>query len=356
MKHAQMLKIFVGGLLVAVCMLSACKREPEAAKAEAEPSVAVPQAEVQNDAVLVTVGDEVLTQGEADRRVRMLAMRQGVPQNSLDQALEMFGDQLQKQVIEQFIDTSLLLQEAQRREIAVSEEVVDGVLSNMLARLPAGLSLEQVLESQGVTIDAVRSDISKSEQLKKLYELETADVAPVDEEAIAAFYKENPDKFQVEEEVTASHILVKSSPTASEEEKAKAKGKAESLRKLLVEGGDFAELAKAESDCPSRSRGGDLGPFGRGRMDPAFEEAAFSQKVGEVGPVVESQFGYHIIKVADRQDSHMLTLDEARERISSYLNGEKKGKAFAELVAKLRENGAVQRNGGEESDATPESE
>ncbi len=109
------------------------------------------------------------------------------------------------------------------------------------------------------------------------------------------------------EQVKARHILVafKGSPAAQEgkpeltEEQAKAK--AEELRKQIVAGAKFEEIAQKESDdVGSGSRGGDLGEFGRGQMVPEFEKAAFEAKVGEVTPVVRTQFGYHIIKV----DSH----------------------------------------------------
>jgi peptidyl-prolyl cis-trans isomerase C len=108
------------------------------------------------------------------------------------------------------------------------------------------------------------------------------------------------------EQVKARHILIafKGSPAAQEgkteltEEQAKAK--AEDIRKQLVAGGSFDELAKKESDdVGSGARGGDLGQFGRGQMVPEFEKAAFDAKVGDVTPVVRTQFGYHIIKVEE---------------------------------------------------------
>ncbi len=83
---------------------------------------------------------------------------------------------------------------------------------------------------------------------------------------------------------------------------AAAKAKAEALRARIEKGEDFAAVAREASDCPSGERGGDLGEFGKGRMDPVFEQAAFTQKVGELGPLVKSSFGYHIIKVTARDD------------------------------------------------------
>ncbi len=88
-------------------------------------------------------------------------------------------------------------------------------------------------------------------------------------------------------QVKASHILVKK------------RSEAEKILEELKKGANFAELAKKHSECPSRKRGGDLGWFGRGKMVPEFEKAAFSLKKGELSDLVKTQFGYHLIKVTD---------------------------------------------------------
>lgn len=101
------------------------------------------------------------------------------------------------------------------------------------------------------------------------------------------------------EQVQASHILLmykgsaRSTATRSKEE---AEAKIKELKNELAGGADFAALAKQHSDCPSGERGGDLGAFGRGQMVRPFEEAAFQMQVGEVSDVVETDFGYHLIK------------------------------------------------------------
>lgn len=101
------------------------------------------------------------------------------------------------------------------------------------------------------------------------------------------------------DQVRASHILLmyegsaRSTATRSKEE---AQVEIDSLAKNLAEGGDFAQLAAENSDCPSGMHGGDLGTFGRGQMVPAFEDAAFTLEVGETSEVIETDFGYHLIQ------------------------------------------------------------
>ncbi|MBI5549497.1 MAG: ankyrin repeat domain-containing protein [Deltaproteobacteria bacterium] len=102
------------------------------------------------------------------------------------------------------------------------------------------------------------------------------------------------------ETVTASHILIMTRPSDTADERAAKKARAEAVRQRLLAGEDFARLARETSDCPSKEQGGDLGEFRRSAMVKPFADAAFSQAAGAIGPVVETQFGYHIIKVNRR--------------------------------------------------------
>jgi parvulin-like peptidyl-prolyl isomerase len=99
--------------------------------------------------------------------------------------------------------------------------------------------------------------------------------------------------------VRASHILLMyqgSARSTATRSKAEAEQQIADLQAKLAAGSDFAELARAHSDCPSSAKGGDLGPFGRGQMVPEFETATFAMEVGQVSPVVETSFGYHLIQ------------------------------------------------------------
>lgn len=99
--------------------------------------------------------------------------------------------------------------------------------------------------------------------------------------------------------VRASHILLMykgSARSSATRSKAEAEAQIRDLERQLREGADFAALARAHSDCPSKSKGGDLGQFGRGQMVKPFEDATFAMQVGDVSGVVETDFGYHLIK------------------------------------------------------------
>jgi peptidyl-prolyl cis-trans isomerase C len=146
-----------------------------------------------------------------------------------------------------------------------------------------------------------------------------------------------PDQFKAPETVSARHILVLKNKGDSEETLRKKREKAESIRKQLVGGADFAELARTSSDCPSKSNGGNLGSFSRGQMVKPFEEAAFKQKKGEIGPVVQTDFGYHIIQVLDHVPPKTMPLDgDMKTKIAAYLTQQKRYAAFNGLMERLK--------------------
>lgn len=154
----------------------------------------------------------------------------------------------------------------------------------------------------------------------------------VSEEEIAAYYKEHANQFGQAEERQASHILIGVAATASAAEKTAAMDKARKvLQEVKQNPGNFAQLAKQYSqDTGSAAQGGDLGYFGRGAMVKPFEDAAFKMAAGEISDLVQSDFGYHIIKVTAIKPAKLRSLQEAHGEITQELKKQKAGKKFAE--------------------------
>ncbi len=316
---------------------------PDAPSSQAMDPVTLPgvgaAAAVDPATVVASVDEVTLTRGDLDARVRSVAAQQGIP----PQAIGMLTERIETQVIDQFIDSTVLRAEAQRREIVVSDTEVDAVISNMSTRLPPGTTIDEMAAAQGVTMDDVRGDIRANESIRKLYDQETKDVPKAGEDAVVAFYTNNTDRFSVPEQSTARHILIACDEKAPAEDHAKAAAEAEAIRGKLVDGGDFAALATAHSACNSRTRGGDLGAFGRGQMAPPFEDAAFTQAIDAIGPVVKTQFGYHVIQVTARQDAKTLSLEEAHDRIADYLTGRQRNERFGIVIEGLRAKAKIVR-------------
>ena len=142
------------------------------------------------------------------------------------------------------------------------------------------------------------------------------------------------------ERVRARHILLKVDADATAEQKAVAREQAESVRKKLVDGADFASLAQEVSACPSAARGGDLGVFPRGKMAKPFEAAAFSQAEGEIGPVVETPFGCHIIRV----EQHLEPGPAEDEQIAALLKQRARAQALADYVRGLQRDADIKHS------------
>ena len=146
---------------------------------------------------------------------------------------------------------------------------------------------------------------------------------------LQAYYNQHRDEYRVAEQAKVSHILIKTplpGPDGKVDEKgvAEAQRRAEDLLKQLKGGAKFEDLARKYSEDPgSAKEGGSLGWIGKGRTVPEFEKAAFSQPKGQVGDLVKSSYGFHIIRVDDRQDAHMKTLDEVKDQIEPILKRQK---------------------------------
>ena len=141
---------------------------------------------------------------------------------------------------------------------------------------------------------------------------------------VQQYYEENREKYHRPEEVRAGHILFRLPQGAPEAEVARVRADAEKvLKEARAEGADFAELAKKYSQGPTAPNGGDLGYFGRNSMVPEFANAAFNLKAGEIGDLVRTPFGFHIIKVEDVRPEETTPLDEVRDEIQSALQERK---------------------------------
>lgn len=185
---------------------------------------------------------------------------------------------------------------------------------------PSDEELKTLYESQK---DNYKSEREVSVEYVKYDPEDYKSAVQLSEDDLLDYYDEHSEDYVQEEEVRARHILIKVRDGADKKQKQEARKKIEDILAKVKAGEDFATLAKEYSECPSSSKGGDLDYFGRGQMAKPFEEAAFSLGVGEVSDIVETQFGFHIIKVEGRKEAESKSLEDVREEIRSKLTEEK---------------------------------
>jgi len=150
---------------------------------------------------------------------------------------------------------------------------------------------------------------------------------------VRSYYEQNKARYGTPEQRKASHILVKLEPGASDEQRKAARAKAEDLLKQLKAGGDFAALAKANSaDTGSAAAGGDLGAFTRDTMVKPFADAAFALKEGELSDIVETEFGFHVIRLTGITPGAMRPFEQVRAEIEAELRAQQAARKFAEAA------------------------
>jgi peptidyl-prolyl cis-trans isomerase C len=244
---------------------------------------------------------------------------------------------MRKQLRDNFIIRTLLTNEIARQKIKATDKEVDDAVAELTASLPPNVTLDEFMKTNQLTRDKMREEIRFGIKANKLVVSQAGkNVQPSDQE-IRNFYAKNKDKFKMPETAHVRHILVAKTPEDDETVKAQKRAKADDLRNQLLAGADFAELAAKNSDCPSKQNGGELGTFARGQMVKPFEDAAFSQPVKTIGPVVETQFGYHVIQVLERNAPKTMPLDTAlQEKIAGLVKQKKKQEAFKALLDKLK--------------------
>jgi len=309
-------------------------QEPASAAAPLTPGVTPAAGKQANDIVAEVDGSKMTrAQLEMELTKKMAPMTGKVPPDRLAQV----NATVRKQIIDDFVMRTLLLNELNRLKISSTEKEIAAAMEMMKGALPAGATLDDVMKKSGLTRGQLQEEIAMGIRINKLVASQQDVKVPPTDKEIEAFYKKNKDKFQIPESVHVRHILV--AGKAGEDEKAKAghRQKAENLRQQLLAGKDFAELARDNSDCPSKSRGGDLGTFTRGQMVKPFETAAFNQKVNEIGSIVATEYGYHIIQVLDHHQARTQPLDkDAKNQIAGFLKEKKKYDAFNRLMNQLK--------------------
>src|SRR5205085_685083 len=234
-------------------------------------------------------------------------------------------------------------QESKTQKVAVPDADIEARVLSLKQQFPTEDAFKQALAQRHMTLEQIKTDARQNMAISKLVDGEIASKVAVKPEDVQAFYQQNPQNFMESEKVHASHILISAPKTADAATRAKARAKAESILKDVHAGKDFSALAKQNSEDPgSAANGGDLGFFQQGQMVPQFNDVAFSLKPGAVSNVVETDFGYHIIKVVEKQPGRTVPIDEAKPRIEQYLEAQNREKQTTAFVNGLRAKGKVQ--------------
>lgn len=252
--------------------------------------------------------------------------------------------QLREMVLDNLIEKQLLYQESEARGIEVEPEQVKKELDQLKGRFEDEAAFQKKIAAMNYTEEILKDQIRENLAIRKLIDQEIASKVSVSDQEIESYYKENKKEFEIPEQVRARHILIKAKPDAGEAEKEKAKEKIKEVQKKLEQGEKFSELAEQYSEGPSAKAGGDLGYFRHGQMVEPFDKAAFALEPGQVSDIVETRFGYHLIKLEDKKPAGQESIDEVREGIRQKIRQEKIMKELKPFIESLKRKYPVEKN------------
>ncbi len=309
------------------------------------------------NAVVATVNGKKITEGQVMDRLRMMIAGPGSTAKINPAKLAMIRQIYGGKIIDTIVSETLVAQDAKKAGITVTDKELNAKLDEIKQQIMKNSGLteaqldKKIQESRKITLKQFMNSIKKDPSfrdsllLSKVLHKKYPKGFNITDAEIKAYYDKNLKKeFTVPETVRASHILIDTRKAKTAEAKAAAKRKAEKiLKEAQQKGADFAALAKKYSDGPSKTNGGDLGYFPRhNAMVEPFAAAAFKLKPGQIcDKLVETQFGYHIIKVTGKKPGRVIPFSEAKAKIKTELINKKEAEYAKKYIASLKKNATI---------------
>jgi peptidyl-prolyl cis-trans isomerase C len=280
--------------------------------------------------VVARVNGDPCSRGELERAIRNVEQRAGRPVPAEQR------DQVFRGVLNELLNFKLVQAEGKARGITVTDQEIDERIAEIRKQVPNDEAFQQALKQRQMTVGDLRNETRTEILVNKTMESEIASKVVVSQADLDEYYKQNPDQFKQPEQLRASHILFSVDSSATADFRKTTRDQAEGVLKRAKAGEDFAALAKQYSKDGSAQQGGDLNFFPRGQMVPAFDQAAFALKPGEISGIVETQFGFHIIKATEYKPERIVPLAEVSDRLSGFLRQRKQQQLVQQFVESLK--------------------
>jgi parvulin-like peptidyl-prolyl isomerase len=275
--------------------------------------------------VLAKVNEELITLEEFNNELRDIKLEHG----KLPEDMESLH-QLKSTFLNQIINRKLILGEARRMDINVSEGEINKTILTLKRDYP-GESFKAMLEARGTSFEEWKRRLMEKLLAEKVIQTFAQFNASIDDKSVKQYYEEHIEEYSFPEQVRARQIVV---PTENE---------AKTILRRLRKGENFEKLAKEESMMPERLYGGDLGFFARGEMPEAFDEV-FSLKIGGISKVIKSPYGYHIFKVEEKVEAKVREFDEVKDEIAHRIRKIKSEEIYYNWLSDLRSKARIKIN------------
>jgi peptidyl-prolyl cis-trans isomerase SurA len=291
------------------------------------------------DSIVAVVNQEIIMFSEVEKAVASL----GIEIHAGDR-LERKEQvkQVRQKVLNQLIEERLIDSEVKKVGIKVTGKEIDAAVEDIRRRNNVTQEeMERALEREGLTLEEFKKQLEKRMLRTKLIQWSVkVDTAPVEKE-LREFYQKNLDRYRTVESYRPAHILFRVPRGATPDEVREISKKCVKVLEKIRAGEDFGEMAILYSEDPSAKDRGDLGSFKQGELLPVIEREALRLKVGEVGEIVKTDYGLHIIKLLDRKEGKAPRFEDARAKVEMDYYEYQMEKAFRQFLSSLREKSVI---------------
>jgi len=293
------------------------------------------------DRIVAVVNDDIITLSELNRDLESYMKRADKSFKGADR--EKFVEQVRLAILNDLINGKLVIQEAKKMGIVVTDGDIDDVIEDTLNRRKMSMEeMEVAIAGDGHTFEEYREEARRHLIKMRLIGREIRSKITVSQKEIGDYYRQHRNDYEGKEAVRIKQILIIIPTGCDIETKQKLEENAEGILKRLKSGESFSTLAAKFSQRPAAKVGGDLGYVEKGLMFPVVDEIAFKLKTGETSKIVESPIGFHIIKIMDKRGEGIKPLDSVREEIMRKIGNKKIEKKFQKWLKEKREKSLIE--------------
>ena len=318
-----------------------------------------------NDTDIIKINNTVITKAEYDKAYDTLVSGKMFEQMGIDLKKDpdnVFALMMREQVVSSLIVKALLNEEMEKRKISATKQEIENGEKDIINKFGTKEAFMQVLKMNGVSYDKFKKDLEEEIKMKKF--VDSIAMVSIGDSVAKKYYEDNISKFKYPKRVRASHILISANANqikekikeenkeltdaqvnekVREEMQARLEKAQKIQRQVKASPKNFAKYAKENSeDMASAVKGGDLGFFAKDEMVEPFAEKAFSMAPNTVSDVVQTDFGYHIIMVTDRQEAGTLSFEQSKKDIINYLEGQDKVDILRNKIESLRKEAKIE--------------
>jgi len=292
------------------------------------------------DRVVAVVNEEVITLSEVDRVIAPFLKEAVKAEDRLERKEQL--NRIRRQALDTLIEEKLIDFEVKKAGIKVTPREVEAIVDDIKKQNKATQQdLEMALAKEGMTFEQYKTQIEKRVLRTKLVQWSVKVEPKASEKQLRDFYEQNAERYKTPETFRPAHILFGIPKEAPPEKVQEVRKKCQEVLERIRKGEDFGEMALLYSQDPSAKERGDLGYFKKGELLPAFEKELNRLRVGEVGGIIRTEFGFHLIKLLDRRGGTPMPFEEAKARVQREYFESEMDRAVRRFITSLKEKSVI---------------